>query len=352
MKTNHEIKLGVSLYSYQDNYYFHKHDLEGCIAAAAGSGAEGFEVFPEAMIPEWPYISDVFVDKWNGWLERYGIFCVCVDHFSDTRMWKNKNLTDDQLFERSVMYIKAAAKLGASAIRLLHEEHLGSVNFFNRDYHLTNAAIAERLLPICADYNVMMALECHAPTTVDDPCHEPYLEAADRLGLPYVGLQADFSSYEYCVSSADVGQAIRQGATAEILNFVRDSQREAYFQGKQFFYDEIRNTVERMKPNEIDDKFIQFHTRSTGPASYDILKEYASKLVYVHGKFYDLDKDGQVDNIDYPKVMKALKDGGYKGFICSEFEGNRRMNDAGWVDEIEYVRRHQTLMRDCLGYGK
>jgi hypothetical protein len=24
------------------------------------------------------------------------------------------------------------------------------------------------------------------------------------------------------------------------------------------------------------------------------------------------------------------------------------MNDAGWVDEIEYVRRHQKLMRECL----
>ena len=38
MKTNSDIKLGVSLYSYQDNYYFHKHDLEGCLAAAAGAG--------------------------------------------------------------------------------------------------------------------------------------------------------------------------------------------------------------------------------------------------------------------------------------------------------------------------
>ena len=62
------------------------------------------------------------------------------------------------------------------------------------------------------------------------------------------------------------------------------------------------------------------------------------------------DKSDQVDNIDYPKVIQALKEGGYKGYICSEFEGNRRMNDAGWVDEIEYVRKHQELMRKCLGY--
>ena len=25
-------------------------------------------------------------------------------------------------------------------------------------------------------------------------------------------------------------------------------------------------------------------------------------------------------------------------------------NDAGWCDEIEYVRKHHVLMRKCLGY--
>jgi len=347
MKTNHDIKLGVSLYSYQDNYYFHKHDLEGCIAAAAGAGAEGIEVFSDAMIPEWPYVSDAFVDKWNGWMERYGVEPVCLDHFSDRAMWKNKQLSDDELFERSVLYIKTAKKLGCSVVRILHNEHIG---LGISPYRLTDVKIVERLLPVCAEYGIMMALECHAPTTIDDPIHEPYLEAAERLGLPYVGLQADFSSYEYCISSADVGMVVRQGGTEEILNFVREKQREAYFKGEPFIYDEIKSTVEKMGPNDIDLQFLRRHTRRTGPASYEVLKKYASKLVYIHGKFYDIDEDGQVDNIDYPKVIKALADGGYKGYICSEFEGNRRMNDAGWVDEIEYVRKHQLLMRKCLGY--
>jgi sugar phosphate isomerase/epimerase len=341
------IKLGVSLYSYQDNYYFHKHDLEGCIAAAAGSGATGIEIFPEAMIPEWPYISDAFVDKWNGWMERYGVEPVCLDHFSDRAMWKNRQLTDDELYERSTWYVKAARKLGCSTVRVLHNEHIG---LGISPYRLTDVGIVERLLPLCAELNVMLALECHAPTTIDNPIHAPYMETAERLGLPFVGLQADFSSYEYCMSSADVGQVARQGGHAEILNFVRDSQREAYFAGKPFCYDDIRAQVERMGPNDVDMRLLRFVGFSRGPASYDILKEYASRLVYVHGKFCDIDADGQVDNIDYSKVMGALVAGGYKGYICSEFEGNRRMNDAGWCDEIEYVRKHQKLMRKCLSY--
>lgn len=349
MNTNHDIKLGVSLYSYQDTYYFGKQDLEGCLAAAAGAGAEGVEVFPEAMMPEWPYISDAFVDRWTGWMERYGLVTVCVDHFSDRRMWKNKDLTDDEMVERSTWYIKVAARLGAHTIRLMHDDHIGQ-KIIQRDYRLADVKIAEKLLPVAAKYNVVMALECHAPTSVDDPIHQPYLDVAERLGLPFIGLQADFSSYEYCISSADVGMYSRRGGHADILNFVREKEREAYFAGRDFIYDEIKDQVEKMGPNEIDRSALKFHFGFAKKHSLEKLKEYASKLVYVHGKFYDIDENGQVDNIDYPNVLKALQDGGYKGYISSEFEGNRRMNDAGWVDEIEYIRRHQILMRKCLGY--
>ena len=344
---NHDIKLGVSLYSYQDNYYFHKHDLEGCIAAAAGSGATGIEAFAEMMMPEWPYISDRFVDLWNGRMRRYGVEPVAFDHFSDRGMWKNKELSDEELVERGKLYIRMAKKLGFPVVRVLHHEHIGRGI---SPYRLTDVKIVEQLLPLCAELDIMLALECHAPTTLHDPVHQQYLDMAERMGMPYVGLMPDFSMYEYCVSTADVGLAVREGATREILEFYRNSLREAYFRGEPFIYEEIAEHVEKMNPSDLDRNFIgrQNHMVGTGPESLEILEQYASKLVYCHGKFYDLDQDGQVDNIDYPKVIQALKKGGYKGYISSEFEGNRRMNDAGWVDEIEYVRRHQELMRKCL----
>ncbi|MBS5523945.1 MAG: TIM barrel protein [Clostridiales bacterium] len=354
MKTNHDIKLGVSLYSYQDNYYFRRFDLEGCVAAAAGAGAEGVEVFSDAMIDEWPYVSDAFVDRWYGMMNRYGVNPVCLDHFSDRAMWHDRQLTDDEMYERGVMYIKLAARLGCPAIRLLHEEHIGTGI---SPYRLTTAAIAERLLPVCAEYNVKMALECHSPTNVADPIHEPYLEAADRLGLPYVGLQADFSSYEYCTSTADITLMVHHGFDADFLNEVRDAQRRAYAKKQPFDAGEFMPRIEKMNLNAGQKRELMRAVFVKGPYcedknfSYETLKDYASKLIYVHGKFYDIDENGQVDNMDYPAIFDALKAGGYKGYICSEFEGNRRMNVNGWVDEIEYVRKHHELMRKCLGYN-
>lgn len=367
MKPEENIKLGVSLYSYQDNYYFHKQDLEGCLAAAAGAGATGVEIFPDAMIPEWPYISDGFVDRWNGMLKRYGLEGVCVDHFSDRAMWHDKQLTDDEMYGRGVLYLKAAQKLGCKYIRLLHSAHIGKGL---AEYELTTPAIVERLLPIAQECNVIMALECHAPSGVDDPVQEAYLEPADRLNIPYVGLQADFSTYEYCVSTADIKFCVHNGCTKEVLEHLRDKQREAYFAGKPFVMEEILGDFEGMPLTEEDKKYLDPKAYMYGDSSkfmggniyngkfkpsdwekdYKALQDYASRIVYCHGKFYDIDENGQVDNMDYPRIFESLKKGGYKGYICSEFEGNRRMNLDGWCDEITYVNKHHKLMRKCLGY--
>jgi sugar phosphate isomerase/epimerase len=350
LKTNLDIKLGVSLYSYQDNYYFKRFDLEGCIAAAAGAGAEGIEVFSEMMMPEWPYISDAFIDQWHGMMERYGMNPVCLDHFADRHMWKNKYLSDDELYERSVLFIKTAARLGCTHIRLMHDAIMGNaMQRMGLDYHLATLPVVERMLPIAAEYNVVLAMECHSPTSIDAACQVPYLEAADRLGYQkFIGLQSDFGCYEYCLSEADLGQAVRNGVNEKILRHLRDSERDAYFAGRRADKEKIAAELKQMGASEYDMKYCARQLASTKPDSYETLKEYASRLVYIHAKFYDIDENGQVDNIDYPVLLKALKAGGYKGYICSEFEGNRRMNDAGWVDEIDLVRKQHVLMRKHL----
>jgi len=355
MKTDHDIKLGVSLYSYQDHYYFKRLDLEGCIAAAAGAGAEGFEVFSDSMMPEWPYISDKFADEFKGMQYRYGIDAVCLDHFSDRAMWHDKQLTDDEMYERGVLYLKAAKKLGIPAIRVLHEEHIGPRSISG--YKLTDYDIIARLLPVAADLGVMMALEVHTQDGVGADYQQKYIELAEKTGLPFVGLQADFSTFSYCISTADIINYVSNGAQKEILEFIRSKQREAYFAGETFEYESIREEVEKMNPNDATKGALRFvggnrhgMKKPSFQQLYKELEQYASKLVYCHGKFYDIDENGQVDDMDYPVILKALQNGGYKGYICSEFEGNRRMNMAGWVNEIEYVRKHHILMRKCLGY--
>ena len=48
------IKRGVSLYSFQEEYFLRTMSLEDCIAAAADIGALGIEIIPEQSIPGYP----------------------------------------------------------------------------------------------------------------------------------------------------------------------------------------------------------------------------------------------------------------------------------------------------------
>ena len=51
---NHDMKRSISLYSYQDEYYDGKLDLEGCLRETAKTGAVGVELLAEQMIKKFP----------------------------------------------------------------------------------------------------------------------------------------------------------------------------------------------------------------------------------------------------------------------------------------------------------
>lgn len=73
------IKRGVSLYSFQEEYFLQKLDLEGCIAAAASMGAMGIEVVSEQMMRGFPVLSGSFYEQWQSWMEKYKTIPVAHD---------------------------------------------------------------------------------------------------------------------------------------------------------------------------------------------------------------------------------------------------------------------------------
>ena len=62
MTENHAIKRGVSLYSFQEEYFLRKMTLEDIIATCAKLDIPGIEIIGDQMIPNYPNISDEFID--------------------------------------------------------------------------------------------------------------------------------------------------------------------------------------------------------------------------------------------------------------------------------------------------
>jgi PPOX class probable F420-dependent enzyme len=86
------------------------------------------------------------------------------------------------------------------------------------------------------------------------------------------------------------------------------------------------------------------------------LLEYMPHILHVHGKFNDMVEDNgsyREEAIPYEEVVPVLIDGGYSGYISSEYEGNAWIEDDNEVDSVDQVRRHQTMLRRLLdGVGQ
>ncbi len=59
--------------------------------------------------------------------------------------------------------------------------------------------------------------------------------------------------------------------------------------------------------------------------------------------------DGTEYSIPYDKIIPVLIEGNFDGYLSSEYEGNRHIQDAHPVDSIEQVRRQQAMFARLLG---
>ena len=77
--------------------------------------------------------------------------------------------------------------------------------------------------------------------------------------------------------------------------------------------------------------------------------DYMDMIHNIHGKFYEMTEDYVEPSIPYDEIVRVLQQGGYNGYICSEYEGNRWIEDAEEPDSVEQVRRQQVMLARLLG---
>jgi sugar phosphate isomerase/epimerase len=73
---------------------------------------------------------------------------------------------------------------------------------------------------------------------------------------------------------------------------------------------------------------------------YDRYKGVKELMVFAKGvsaKSHSFDKDGNESDIDYYRMLKIVKDSGYKGYIDVEYEGNQLSEDDGIKATLELL---------------
>ena len=89
----HNIKRGVSLYSFQEEYFLRKMTLEDIIATTQKLDIPGIEIIGDQMIRGYPNVPDSFFEEWHGWMEKYGRTPVCLDQFLDWNKYPGREMT-------------------------------------------------------------------------------------------------------------------------------------------------------------------------------------------------------------------------------------------------------------------
>lgn len=327
MDKGHAIKRGVSLYSFQEEYFLRKMSLQDCVAAAAGLRAKGIEVIGEQMAPGFPNLPETFYAQWYRWMEMYGTTPVAHDIFLDIKRFKNRPMTEEEMLASVIRDLKFANRLGCTIIRV-------SVN--------TPPEIMAKSAPYAEQYNVRMGIEIHSPLNFDHEWIQRHLDVMEHVGSPYLGLIPDMGIFVKRFPRVISERHIRDGAHEAIVKHIVETFNR--HEGVQHLVDEVT----QMGGNEVDLALVETAHRMIWMDPKQLLS-YMPRIFHIHAKFYEMLGDYTEYSIPYDEIVPVLIEGGYNGYLSSEYEGNRHIQDAFEVDSVEQVRRQQEMFKRLLG---
>lgn len=320
---NNKIKRGVSLYSYQEEFFLRKMSLEDCIAAAAKTGATGIEMLGQQSIVGFPKLTDGFVDQWFGWMDKYGTTPVCHDMFLDTKRFKGQLMTEDEQLASLIEDIKFANRLGFKIIRIICS---------------TSPEIMERAIPYAEQYDVKLGIEIHSPWHINSAWMTRHWEVMEKTGSKYLGFIPDMGMFTKRLARVMTDRLIRQGADEKIVEFVCQQHEKGVM--AEYIIGEVSQMSKR--PIDIAVAELTRHNIYNNPNS---MLPFMDRIFHIHAKFYDMQEDYTEFSIPYKDVIAVLKKGGFDGYLSSEYEGNRHIQDAFEVDSVEQVRRQQEMFK-------
>lgn len=348
---SHDIKRSISLYSYQDEYYDGKLDLEGCLRETAKTGATGVELLAEQMIKKFPnpIEDEAFRANWFAMLDKYNLVPSCYDAFLENRIFSNRTLSLGEQVNMMKRDIRLAHLLGFPVLRTLVS---------------TPMDVIEGSLEYAEEMNVKIGLEVHAPFSLNSGWADGYMEMINRTGTKYFGFVPDMGIF--CKNIPDVlrDKARRQGASEECIKIVDEAYAERLAKGFvkiKYDLDLGKANMEYRMANGMKEMMDALEKAGAGPAdmmyagtsftySWSDPQDIIDNIDYIfhtHAKFYNVHEDYTETAVAIPEVVEAFKKAGYKGFLSSEYEGGEHLRDVG-VDSIEQCRRHQEALRRAI----
>lgn len=340
-------KMSVSLYSYNGDLQAGTMTLEDCLADLSDMGAEGVEFLPEAIIPEYPNPPKVWVKQWFGWMEKYNLKPVALDGGADTKLYKNRKLSLEEIVELIAIDLKLANTLRCKVYRGLGSSWPSALDISGNigrktDWKggITPFAIYEKLLPIAEKYDVKMGEELHIPFVIDSDWLEQTIAVIDKHKTAYLGFVPDMSIFvRRAPKHMSPETFVGWGISKEIVDYVYDARENLVPE------EEAKQKAIEMGAGPMAVPFTAMVYHLTYSTKERNEAEQLAKLVpysvHIHGKCYELLDDLSDEySIPYSELIPVLARAGYSNYISSEYEGSRAPFMAS-----NQVRRQQLMIR-------
>jgi sugar phosphate isomerase/epimerase len=227
--------------------------------------------------------------------------------------------------------VDIAVRLGARIIRAI-------IN--------TPPEVMEAAAPYAEEKGVRLLLEVHAPFHYEHPWIVEHLEVMHRTGSPALGLMPDMGTFVERFPRVVSERAVRDGADPTLVDYIVKTYDD---HGDTHGLMDIMN-YRNGGPLEVGLARQATHYIWTDPRS---MLEHMPLIGHIQAKFYEmaLDEDGAEYeySIPYDRIVPVLIEGGFDGYLSSEYEGNRHIQDAYPVDSVEQVRRQHAMFARLLG---
>lgn len=324
-----EIKRGVSLYSFQNETFQGKMSLEDCVRTCAEMGAYGIEIIGEQSFWGWPEVGveDAAIEDWHALMKKYGATPVSHDFMLDYKRYKGREMPFDEQVASVKKDIDFGARLGMKYIRSL-------------------VSVAPEVLVAAAPYaeekNIKILIEVHAPLHFDHPWIIRHAEAFEKSGSDALGFLPDMGMFLFHYPRVWREKFERLGVPKNIADYVVQAYEDRVLSEYVILnVQQMGGTGPAIAMAEV--------TRHNAAFEPKRMLDYMHRIHNVHGKFYEMTADYVEPSIPYDEIVAVLKQGGYNGYICSEYEGNRWIEDVEEPDSVEQVRRQQVMLANLIG---
>ena len=321
-------KTGTTLYALTNEYLSRRYSFEELLAETAKRGTgPGLELVGFQSIRGFPEVSDEFADRFKALIAQYKLEPTALGINADQEIRRGKVMTDDEMVAYHEPQLRAAAKLGFPVARYQYG---------------AGPEVIRRLVPLAEELNVKLGLEIHAPQHANHPDVLKYREMYAKVKSPFLGWIPDFSSTAATVPPSFLDHCRDSGVPEKLIELAMEiwnADGDTFARMKQYQERSRASGFEDAHISQLSLIFPMF-----GKADPNSWTELMPEVVHIHGKFFGFDAQGNEEAINYEALLPLFKDGGFNGYMSSEWEGHM-YSDA---DAFEMIERHQAMCKRIL----